>query len=106
MRRWRAVQTAILILSTLPGIAWLLGALAFAAGLDRSANPRVHDLWDGLTILDYMLLLFTSPILIPLAWLLFWNLRRGEHGFAPPMSLTLAVFGTLGALAFWIRFLG
>ena len=105
MRPWRAVQTAVLVLSTLPGVAWLLGALAFAAGLDRMGSPRVRDVWGALTILDYVLLLFAGPILIPMAWLLFWNLRRGEYGFAPPMSLTLAVFGTLGTLAFWVRFL-
>jgi hypothetical protein len=106
VRLSRAVQTAVLVLSTLPGVAWLLGALALAAGLDRSGSPRVRDTWDVLGVFDYLLLLFTSPILIPLAWFLFWNLRRGEYDFAPPMSLTLAVFGTLGALAFWIRFLG
>ena len=76
------------------------------ASVDTSEQTSFNtsrNAWDGITILDYFVMIGLSPLLIPLMW---FTHRKARPSFAPPAKSALtfvAVCGTLGAAYFWIR---
>jgi hypothetical protein len=69
--------------------------------------PAVRDGLEMVVILDYFVMLFLSPILVPLMWLVWW--KPSPLLFSPtarglPVVTGLALWGTLGVIYFWLRF--
>ena len=99
---WQIVQATTIAACALPGILFFVVA-ADPVSRQLVGNPAARNAWDGITILDYFVMIGLSPLLIPLMW---FTHRRARASFAPPAKSALtfvAVCGTLGAAYFWIR---
>jgi hypothetical protein len=104
---WRFSRSAVVVLCALPGVVFTIVEAASAGRLDRFETPLARNLWETATIFDYFTMVALSPILVPVMWLVWWKPR--PLLFEPtarglPVVTGLALWGTLGALVFWVRF--
>ena len=104
---WRFSRSVVVVLCALPGIVFTIVEGASSGRLDRFESPLARNLWETATILDYFTMVALSPILVPVMWLVW--LKPRPLLFEPtarglPVVTGLALWGTLGALVFWVRF--
>jgi hypothetical protein len=98
----RAIRVAVIAICALPGIVWTIVTVVLLV----SGNPfpdAGRDVWEMVVILDYFMMI-ASPIFVVMIWLLRW---RPSTLSQPGRSIAtaLGVWGTLGVLMFWVRFL-
>ena len=99
---WQVVQATTIAFCALPGILFVVVA-ADPVSSSLVDMPAARDRWDGITILDYFVMVGLSPLLVPLMWFTHWKTRAS---FVPPARFVLtfiAVCGTIGTAYFWIR---
>ena len=102
---WQVVQATTIVVCALPGILFFVVA-ADPVSRRLVGMPAARNTWDGITILDYFVMVGLSPLLVPIMW---FARRKARASFAPPAKSLLtfiAVCGTLGAAYFWIRLFG
>jgi hypothetical protein len=98
----RVTRVAAVVACALPGIVWTIITLVFL--ISRNPFPDAgRNLWEVVTLVDYFTML-VSPILVVMIWLLRW---RPSSLSQPGRSIAtiVGIWGTLGALLFWVRLL-
>src|SRR4051794_6025655 len=94
----RSVLFVILVACSLPGLLFIAGRVFEQPFHTYGAQ----DQWTALQLLNFLLLQFTSPIVIPLLWVGLWFLRPSLPRAAGWLLIAVIGASTLGALGFWI----
>lgn len=99
---FRAIRIVAVVLFAIPGLVFGIGRVVELYSPHPFSSYRADDLWTTVHLTNIYLLMFTSPVMIPLMWWSFSSVRVSLSPAAKGVLTAIVIASTLSVAFFWV----